>query len=1062
MDPISGLALACNIIDLVGKAINGGAAVIQVYKSVNGLSSANETINRAADSLRDIVGDLQKCQSRAPDNTANQKMRQISMTVISQCIELQSLIDGCRSSKKWGLFSAGKASAKSLRKSGKIQQLQNEIISSRDELFRWIAASTRADVEATLLRLKNISTTNCDISTTLDKINARLDVTLRSTEESPAENGAVACLDEVRQLVADRVILQLLDFPNLGSRFEEVVTQEEGTLEWIFAEPEVALQKEPQLATTFPDWLESGDGIFHICGKPGSGKSTLMKYLCRHPTTKELLNRWSGGDELLFAKFFFWRIGVVQEQRNMRGLIRGLLYQVLCKIPKLSRAIFSQTSRDNLVEGLQKRSGAESDSDEVMAAFSRLVEVSTSSSPSQDLRGIRICLFIDGLDEYDNTKIGQTYRELVQKLCQWTTSSNGSVKICVSSRIQEPFMQMLDESKRFTLHKLTGRDIELFVEQQLENHPKFRIHQQKSPRECQELIHKLRQSADGVFLYVALVLKDLVDGLDNGIPIDCLQRIISETPEELNTLLERIIGGINKSFRDGPEVLLAALLRATGTLLSPEDRGPEYVFFDEAPFLIIEDFNLSALGSFFILRAVDKGVSMQEDPVMDDFNLEKEEWFQDSMSDDEVMKAICTTVRARCNGLIDIVNGEYVKFTHRSIPEFLQTHFCRCSGSKLHDDHRATVVMSWSYLVDTRWAEVKNARGSSLASFLRGKSPSQPGQAAADVERDFTSEIESTAKRSSAFICRLRQIKLGDEWEDLFRILLFIDQALDRKWAVPPNVSARHLLAELLYGRHRYSSLIDKCAYHGLHEFINWLFRKTKIFADDTRRYRVMRSAIDSLNLHQYSRFSLMVMETMFAYGVDGCMVFPHGTGPDFEGQPLWHGVLRYLIEFDNLKHYYSFRHWRVAIGWKYKWENLMADVMELWFRHGANPQVRFQMSLSDGDIFMGVSSALDSKFIHVEHFGLWESMTGIYKKVAHGLQVKREDVFSLRDVVLYNKPHNELRLLELLPDDTRSDMSDAQEISTVEPDSSEISREHPAPPQEVTLSHEHLGFHVH
>ena len=143
MDPVSGLALACNIIDLVGNAVKGGAAVLQVYKSVNGLSNANETITRAADSLRDIVTDLQECQSQAPENTANQKMRQISATLISQCIELQSVLDGCRSSKKWGVFSASKASAKSLRMSGKIQQLQDEIVASRDELFRWIAASTR-------------------------------------------------------------------------------------------------------------------------------------------------------------------------------------------------------------------------------------------------------------------------------------------------------------------------------------------------------------------------------------------------------------------------------------------------------------------------------------------------------------------------------------------------------------------------------------------------------------------------------------------------------------------------------------------------------------------------------------------------------------------------------------------------------------------------------------------------------------------------------------------------------------------------------------------------------
>jgi hypothetical protein len=41
-------------------------------------------------------------------------------------------------------------------------------------------------------------------------------------------------------------------------------------------------------------WLSSGAGIFHISGKLGSGKSTLMKYLCEHDSTKYLLKHWAG------------------------------------------------------------------------------------------------------------------------------------------------------------------------------------------------------------------------------------------------------------------------------------------------------------------------------------------------------------------------------------------------------------------------------------------------------------------------------------------------------------------------------------------------------------------------------------------------------------------------------------------------------------------------------------------------------------------------------------------------------------------------------------------------
>ena len=46
--------------------------------------------------------------------------------------------------------------------------------------------------------------------------------------------------------------------------------------------------------TTFVNWLSTGNGIFHIYGKLGSGKSTLMKFLCDHPRTESELQKWAG------------------------------------------------------------------------------------------------------------------------------------------------------------------------------------------------------------------------------------------------------------------------------------------------------------------------------------------------------------------------------------------------------------------------------------------------------------------------------------------------------------------------------------------------------------------------------------------------------------------------------------------------------------------------------------------------------------------------------------------------------------------------------------------------
>jgi hypothetical protein len=84
---------------------------------------------------------------------------------------------------------------------------------------------------------------------------------------------------------------------------------EKGTFSWIFTSPETMREKEDQLSITLPDWLRTGSGIFHITGKPGSGKSTLMKYLRQHDDANPSLEDWKGNGCLIFAKFFFKRQG---------------------------------------------------------------------------------------------------------------------------------------------------------------------------------------------------------------------------------------------------------------------------------------------------------------------------------------------------------------------------------------------------------------------------------------------------------------------------------------------------------------------------------------------------------------------------------------------------------------------------------------------------------------------------------------------------------------------------------------------------------------------------------
>lgn len=87
-------------------------------------------------------------------------------------------------------------------------------------------------------------------------------------------------------------ILSSLFFKGMHGRFDAVADAHHKTFEWIFEDEITEHQKE--LRGSFRDWLSSGNGIFHISGKLGSGKSTLMKFLCEQRKTEAELKHWAG------------------------------------------------------------------------------------------------------------------------------------------------------------------------------------------------------------------------------------------------------------------------------------------------------------------------------------------------------------------------------------------------------------------------------------------------------------------------------------------------------------------------------------------------------------------------------------------------------------------------------------------------------------------------------------------------------------------------------------------------------------------------------------------------
>jgi hypothetical protein len=112
----------------------------------------------------------------------------------------------------------------------------------------------------------------------------------------------VSVSDHVADMIGQRCILKSLAFSDMCARYEAVADAHEQTYRWIFDskiddkddKDDKNYLVKAAARDALHSWLSAGTGIFHISGKLGSGKSTLMKYLCGHPSTKALLNEWAG------------------------------------------------------------------------------------------------------------------------------------------------------------------------------------------------------------------------------------------------------------------------------------------------------------------------------------------------------------------------------------------------------------------------------------------------------------------------------------------------------------------------------------------------------------------------------------------------------------------------------------------------------------------------------------------------------------------------------------------------------------------------------------------------
>jgi hypothetical protein len=114
--------------------------------------------------------------------------------------------------------------------------------------------------------------------------------------------------------------------------------------------------------------------------------------------------------------------------------------------------------------------------------------------------------FIDGLDEF-----AENHYALVKDTIEYF-ATRPDVKLCVSSRPYNVFNNSLGvaNQKKLQLELMNQRDIDQFVKGRLEQNQLFRD-LAENDASAQELALEIRKRADGVFLWVHLVVWELIN-----------------------------------------------------------------------------------------------------------------------------------------------------------------------------------------------------------------------------------------------------------------------------------------------------------------------------------------------------------------------------------------------------------------------------------------------------------------------------------------------------------------------------------------------------------------------
>ncbi|KUI64368.1 hypothetical protein VM1G_11179 [Cytospora mali] len=580
MDPISAIGTASAILTFVDFAWELVAGAREIYKSADGVTDENAHIGKVIYDLQDVTDGIES------DKLGTSKHEKALKRLASECSELGEELLGILKklertdrNSKW---SALRTKLNGMRKKDDIASIKERLADYRSQIVLRLNmmlvdqnSSLKTQLDGLQQAMLHHSTPR---SEELKKLQEALESALAQstlknaqeldelqiglqeagsslTEQTITLEYIKSSLDSLHALARiiplEKRILEHIYYDSMFERQEAIHAAEEGTFKWLlieedldedtssFGEDEASLSVEDEeledqqqdekarAKVKLLTWLRSGSGTFHISGKAGSGKSTLMKLIAGHEITRTELGLWTGDNRTLVrSNHYFWSTGD-KMQKSYEGLYRSILYDVLTKCPSLIQKVF-QEQWNSLVKDMSPTATGQAVIEQSLfrppvfkKAFEDLINHQLDDNYC-------LCVTIDGLDEFEGDSCD--YWDLAEYLAKWSKKPN--IKCLVSSRPYREFINTFPEDTRLRLHDVNKADIYTFASQKLRSDRHF--HRVRAF--YKDLVRKIVRLSEGVFLWAVLVVRVL---LSSAAYVRFLHRSVADylnSPEASNAI----------------------------------------------------------------------------------------------------------------------------------------------------------------------------------------------------------------------------------------------------------------------------------------------------------------------------------------------------------------------------------------------------------------------------------------------------------------------------------------------------------------------------------------------